>query len=359
MTLSLLRGSVRLNTLLPPRPDLLCSRVRVRPVSPGTPQVAGFIQTDRPFFDVHVELDLPHVKMSPPLADIQTAINRCSRAVLGCSKALTVWKSDATAVRGSSIYEVVTRDREVIRVVLLLAGSVEGAKRQVHEFLSTFMKYEYLWVDNMADAYAQFMAKNPTLEDFEAELKMYVNVKDDIVRRQHAALPEEARSPRERLRTLAQISARSPSTESATPTHAFAPHAPPRPSLGWTGPHPRAQSDLGALARDGAAQAAPVGDLRAVEVAVRQEPALAGDRAARRGHHVDAGHAPRPRARDYRPGRRAQRDEVPLRDPRARGDARLGLRCAALPTPCPALPRPNNAVGMARGRGDAVTVHMT
>ena len=195
MTLSLLRGSVRLNTLLPPRPDLLCSRVRVRPVSPGTPQVAGFIQTDRPFFDVHVELDLPHVKMSPPLADIQTAINRCSRAVLGCSKALTVWKSDATAVRGSSIYEVVTRDREVIRVVLLLAGSVEGAKRQVHEFLSTFMKYEYLWVDNMADAYAQFMAKNPTLEDFEAELKMYVNVKDDIVRRQHAALPEEARSP--------------------------------------------------------------------------------------------------------------------------------------------------------------------
>ena len=226
MTLSLLRGSVRLNTLLPPRPDLLCSRVRVRPVSPGTPQVAGFIQTDRPFFDVHVELDLPHVKMSPPLADIQTAINRCSRAVLGCSKALTVWKSDATAVRGSSIYEVVTRDREVIRVVLLLAGSVEGAKRQVHEFLSTFMKYEYLWVDNMADAYAQFMAKNPTLEDFEAELKMYVNVKDDIVRRQHAAPPEEARSPRERLRTLAQISARSPSTESATPTHAFAPHAP-------------------------------------------------------------------------------------------------------------------------------------
>ena len=232
MTLSLLRGSVRLNSLLP-RPNLRCSRVRVRPVSPGTPQVAGFIQTDRPFFDVHVELDLPHVKMSPPLADIQTAINRCSRAVLGCSKALTVWKSDATAVRGSSIYEVVTRDREVIRVVLLLAGSVEGAKRQVHEFLSTFMKYEYLWVDNMADAYAQFMAKNPTLEDFEAELKMYVNVKDDIVRRQHAALPEEARSPRERLRTLAQISARSPSTESATPTHAFAPHAPLAPR--WDG----------------------------------------------------------------------------------------------------------------------------
>ena len=263
---------------------------------------------------MHVELDLPHVKMSPPLADIQTAINRCSRAVLGCSKALTVWKSDATAVRGSSIYEVVTRDREVIRVVLLLAGSVEGAKRQVHEFLSTFMKYEYLWVDNMAAAYAQFMAKNPTLEDFEAELKMYVNVKDDIVRRQHAALPEEARSPGASTyfstdqRTLALF---------YRICHAHSRIRAPRPTLGWTGPHPRAQSDLGALARDGAAQAAPLGDLRAVEVAVRQEPALAGDRAARRGHHVDAGHAPRPRARDYRPGRRAQRDEVPLRDPRA------------------------------------------
>ena len=48
---------------------------------------------------------------------------------------------------------------------------------QVQEYLSTFLKYEYLWQDNMADAYTTFMSKEPTLEDFETELKTYVSVK--------------------------------------------------------------------------------------------------------------------------------------------------------------------------------------
>ena len=87
---------------------------------------------ERPFFDVQVELDVPNVAMSPSLDEIQQAINRCSRAVLACSKNLPLWKSDPTVtVAGSSLYDLVTRDREVVRVVLLLAGAVEGAKRQV------------------------------------------------------------------------------------------------------------------------------------------------------------------------------------------------------------------------------------
>ena len=32
--------------------------------------------------------------------------------------------------------------------MLLLAGSVEGAKRQVYEYLETFLQYEWLWKDN-------------------------------------------------------------------------------------------------------------------------------------------------------------------------------------------------------------------
>ena len=90
------------------------------------------MQVERPFFDVQVELDVPNVAMSPSLDEIQQAINRCSRAVLACSKNLPLWESDPTVtVAGSSLYDLVTRDREVVRVVLLLAGAVEGAKRQV------------------------------------------------------------------------------------------------------------------------------------------------------------------------------------------------------------------------------------
>ena len=82
----------------------------------GSRPIAGIVQVDRPFFDVQVELDVPNVAMSPSLDDIQQAINRCSRAVLACSQHLPLWSSDpstASAGEGASLYEVVTRDREV------------------------------------------------------------------------------------------------------------------------------------------------------------------------------------------------------------------------------------------------------
>ena len=50
------------------------------------------------------------------LDDIQEAINACSRAILGCSKTLNVWEVDASEDGSKrSIYEVVSRDREIVR----------------------------------------------------------------------------------------------------------------------------------------------------------------------------------------------------------------------------------------------------
>ena len=58
-------------------------------------------------------------------------------------------------------------------MVLLLTGSFEGAKRQVYEYLDTFLQYEWLWKDNKAIEYEKFIKKKPSLEDFDHELKKY------------------------------------------------------------------------------------------------------------------------------------------------------------------------------------------
>ena len=136
----------------------------------------------KPFFDVQVELQLPDVLMNPPLAEIQGALNRTSRAILNCSKELPMWETDGDGGDRRSIYQVVTRDREIVRVVLLLTGSIEGAKRQVFEYLRTFTKYDYLWKDDMSSAYNKFMEKHPTLEDYDAEIKKYVTIEGEIGR---------------------------------------------------------------------------------------------------------------------------------------------------------------------------------
>jgi dynein heavy chain len=156
--------------------DMLKRRVSSR-------TLAGFPFVERPFFDVNVELQVPHIVMNPPLSEIQKAINTCSRTVLSCSKNITVWESDTEPGKSRrTVYEVVTRDREVVRIVLLLTGAIEGAKRQVDEYISTFTKYDFLWKQDKLKAYAEFMATQSTLDDFEIELKKYVSLDAEITR---------------------------------------------------------------------------------------------------------------------------------------------------------------------------------
>lgn len=49
----------------------------------------------------------------------------------------------------ASYYELIARDKEVVKSVLLLTGSVEGVKQQVAEYLSRFDKYSFLWTQDL------------------------------------------------------------------------------------------------------------------------------------------------------------------------------------------------------------------
>lgn len=118
--------------------------------------------------------------MTPTLDDIQSSINRCSRAILRTAKQLIVWTTPEVRSSGVTIFDEIAKDKEIVKMVLLLTGSVEGAKRQVYDYLETFLQYEWLWKDNKATAYDAFMKKRPTLEDFDAELKKYVTIEGQI-----------------------------------------------------------------------------------------------------------------------------------------------------------------------------------
>eukprot|EP00327_Prymnesium_parvum_P015479 CAMPEP_0113272674 /NCGR_PEP_ID=MMETSP0008_2-20120614/23450_1 /TAXON_ID=97485 /ORGANISM="Prymnesium parvum" /LENGTH=4484 /DNA_ID=CAMNT_0000122153 /DNA_START=48 /DNA_END=13502 /DNA_ORIENTATION=+ /assembly_acc=CAM_ASM_000153 len=153
----------------------------------GSRSLTGVLFVEKPFFEVNVVLNLPDIVMEPPLNEIQDAINTATRAVLSSSKRLEMWENDSVEGQPKrTVYEVISRDREVVRTVMLLAGAIEGVKRQVHEFLNTFIKYDYLWKDNKMKAYNAFMSNEPTLEDFETELKKY-----DMVQNEISKIPEK------------------------------------------------------------------------------------------------------------------------------------------------------------------------
>ena len=160
----------------------------------GSRSSAGFLFLDRPIFDVNVELSIPNVSMSPSLEDVQASINRSCRSILGIAKSLTVWATpvwlhqnashdratDAERAEGATVFDTLAADREIVTGVLLLTGSMEGAKRQVHEYLATFRAYDWLWQGNKEVEYAAFMKADPSLADFESEIKKYVDVEREI-----------------------------------------------------------------------------------------------------------------------------------------------------------------------------------
>lgn len=65
--------------------------------------------------------------MNPSLDEIQRAINACTKKVLTTSKRLPCWGIDDR----KTFHELIASDKDVIKTILRLTGSVEGVKQQV------------------------------------------------------------------------------------------------------------------------------------------------------------------------------------------------------------------------------------
>jgi dynein heavy chain len=143
----------------------------------------GFLFVERPFFEVDVQLAVPSTRCSPNLDEVQTAINRSAKMVLKCTASLDDWGQRMTEPdKRRTFFDRVTKDIEIVKVVLLLTGSIQGTKNSVTSYLAAFSKYDWLWKDEKNLTYRKFMASNPTLPDYERELMKFVEVENDINR---------------------------------------------------------------------------------------------------------------------------------------------------------------------------------
>jgi dynein heavy chain len=146
----------------------------------GTRNRIAFMFVDKPFFDVNVQLIgvEPYVILNPSLDEVQKAINQSATAVLSCSKQMSPWKD--MGENTTSFFEQIAKDKEIVKVVLLLTGGIHGLKKQVMEYLHHFKKYESLWKHDKEDEYQRFLKTNPTLEDFESKLSYYLELEREM-----------------------------------------------------------------------------------------------------------------------------------------------------------------------------------
>lgn len=130
----------------------------------------------KPFFEVKVQLDGTNCVLNPPLSDIQNSINRAANAVLKSTKNVTKW------IKGTNqtFYEWVAKDKEIVKVILLLTGSIEGTKNKVEEFLRQFNEFKWLWEQDIVKTQQEVSQKATSNEDYEKELKKLVDTENKI-----------------------------------------------------------------------------------------------------------------------------------------------------------------------------------
>jgi dynein heavy chain len=149
------------------------------------------------FFEVDLQLDGIGVRLVPSVSDIQAAINGGAVAVLKCSKMIEAWDTvtipknvqlilnpNLPPVQGTgsqgTFYDRIAQDREILKVVLLLTGSIQSAKNQCNKYLEQFAKYEWCWKQDILDEHARFEKKEPSLDEFEEKLKSFARIEEEV-----------------------------------------------------------------------------------------------------------------------------------------------------------------------------------
>lgn len=128
----------------------------------------------KPFFEVDVFLEGDKSDLRPKLQEVQDAINRAASHVLKSTKHVQNWnQKDQPEEDREPFYDWIAKDKEIVKVILLLTGSIQGTKNNVHIFLESFEKFSWLWKEKADDALKLFNKNNPQLEDYEDKLKEF------------------------------------------------------------------------------------------------------------------------------------------------------------------------------------------
>lgn len=119
--------------------------------------------------------------MKPSLDEVQVAINRAASCVLKSTKFVQLWfQKDVPEEEKEPFYNWIAKDKEIVKVILLLTGSIQGTKNSVSKFLEGFTTYSWLWTRKPEDELKKFIQQNPDLDDFEDKLKDFDHKSDQI-----------------------------------------------------------------------------------------------------------------------------------------------------------------------------------
>ncbi|KAI9206840.1 dynein heavy chain and region D6 of dynein motor-domain-containing protein [Polychytrium aggregatum] len=143
--------------------------------------------SQKPFFKSELVLLIPSVVLQPKLEDIQTALNKAAGMIVEVSKKVTFnWRvflsgpDDQVTGHVPEDTAQVANNKDVLKVIMTISSTVNSMKKDVESHREQFSKFDFLWKDDKTETIQAFLAKNPTIGDFEMEINKYESIEREI-----------------------------------------------------------------------------------------------------------------------------------------------------------------------------------
>ncbi|OAF69480.1 Axonemal beta dynein heavy chain 5, partial [Intoshia linei] len=189
----------------------------------------------KPFFSTEAVLTIPNISMTPTIEEVQQSINQCAQLILRTSNYVTMWnnnrfkpsakgkrfsfaemydisksESNLSSKNGALVktivvdppevfehslesagfkvhmgkkqtyFSAVSEHKEVNKLISLLSTSVTSTKKEIMQVLETFNKYNCIWLDDKKPIMDEFMASNPSLYEYECNIKQYESIDENV-----------------------------------------------------------------------------------------------------------------------------------------------------------------------------------
>ncbi|XP_077975281.1 dynein axonemal heavy chain 8-like [Styela clava] len=167
-----------------------------------------------PLLNANIELAIPNVELRPNLEEIQAALNDAAKCVVEVSRGVICWgqirfqerssedsgsgsanknKRDSIKKQGSisglipvpseklqNHFKAVSEQKDVAKLVMMHGSAMNNMREPITKQLHPFNQFHMLWEEDRETTVQAFMATEPLLTEFRAEIMKYEDVNQSV-----------------------------------------------------------------------------------------------------------------------------------------------------------------------------------
>ena len=157
-------------------------------------------------------LSLPKIEVRPSVDELQKMLNTIGETIVSVAKGVAQWKNIEKPKKKTSVeienandkkkkplynpvkveiplidekeinfFKSVAETKEVTKSQTVLSNCMKGLKLELISFKTIWKKYSDVWTVNKENYIAELGAQNPTLKNYEVELKKYRKIEADLI----------------------------------------------------------------------------------------------------------------------------------------------------------------------------------